>query len=158
MNRTRTRGRCRGVEAIWTDKRCEGECGRVLDLTEFTKSRNNFDGHDDLCRACRGKISSAWVKANPEMNAAGTKRWYYRGNNSKKNQARTRRYELRKIQRTPSWSETDAITEFYANRPAGCHVDHIIPLKGKNVSGLHVLSNLQYLTDKENRSKGNTHE
>jgi len=46
----------------------------------------------------------------------------------------------------------DLIAKFYADRPPGYEVDHIIPL---SKGGLHHEENLQYLTITENRSKGN---
>lgn len=55
----------------------------------------------------------------------------------------------------PKWVDIHAITEFYLNCPKGYEVDHIIPISGKEVSGLHVPWNLQYLSIDDNRSKGN---
>lgn len=56
---------------------------------------------------------------------------------------------------TPPWADLSAIRDFYYNCPEGYHVDHVIPLNGKNVCGLHVLENLQYLPANENLRKGN---
>lgn len=63
-----------------------------------------------------------------------------------------------KRQRTPKWLTRDdyrAIKAFYVACPEGFHVDHVLPLLGQDVSGLHVLSNLQYLPATENLRKGN---
>jgi hypothetical protein len=60
-----------------------------------------------------------------------------------------------KLKATPKWSNINKIKEIYKNCPKGYHVDHIIPLKGKNVSGLHVYWNLQYLKYNINMSKSN---
>lgn len=59
------------------------------------------------------------------------------------------------VQRTPNWVDLETIDKFYINCPKGYHVDHIFPLQGKLVSGLHVLENLQYLPAKDNLSKSN---
>lgn len=62
---------------------------------------------------------------------------------------------MRTKHRIPLWADKEAIKHFYANRPDGHHVDHIIPLNGKKVSGLHVIENLQYLPALVNLKKGN---
>lgn len=56
---------------------------------------------------------------------------------------------------TPPWVCKKELKNFYQNRPPGYHVDHIIPLNGKNVCGLTVLWNLQYLPKEVNLKKSN---
>lgn len=80
----------------------------------------------------------------------------------KRTAAQNRRYAA-KMQRTFQYeSFKDQIEDFYrkakeitAATGISHQVDHIIPLQGKTVSGLHVPWNLQILTASENASKGN---
>ena len=76
--------------------------------------------------------------------------------------ARNSEHRANKINATPPWANEEAMKEFYKDAQRLTnetgeihHVDHIIPLKGKNVCGLHCEDNLQVLTKKENLSKGN---
>lgn len=58
-------------------------------------------------------------------------------------------------QATPPWHETALVNQFIAACPDGYHIDHIVPLRGKSVCGIHTLSNLQYLPAQENLKKSN---
>jgi hypothetical protein len=70
-----------------------------------------------------------------------------------------------KIQRVPTWysQEDDEYYEMLVqlrniyrdNAGIDLHIDHIVPLQGKNVSGLHWRENWQLLPAKENYSKNN---
>jgi hypothetical protein len=72
------------------------------------------------------------------------------------------------IQRTPKWltdQDFADIKKFYdlaheLSQAYGFpwHVDHIIPLKGKTVSGLHVVDNLQIMPANVNIAKSNRFE
>jgi hypothetical protein len=66
---------------------------------------------------------------------------------------------------TPVWANLEEIKQFYVEaqrltKETGIphEVDHIIPIKGKLVSGLHVPANLQILTEKENQTKNARYE
>tara|TARA_R100001086_G_C11838373_1_gene258437 strand:+ start:691 stop:1407 length:717 start_codon:yes stop_codon:yes gene_type:complete len=67
-----------------------------------------------------------------------------------------------KLNATPAWADFKKIEILYKKAKwleeltgLKYHVDHIVPLKGKNVCGLHVWNNLQILEASINCSKGN---
>lgn len=69
---------------------------------------------------------------------------------------RVRLREMALQQRTPTWANREAIDAIYAEaQRMNMTVDHIVPLRGKTVSGLHVENNLQLLTHEQNARKGN---
>lgn len=102
-------------------------------------------------------------KQNPEWLKNYYKQ-YREKNKAKKNDFNAKR-KLAKKQQMPKWlSDKDKklIANFYKEaeflyQKTGVkhHVDHIVPIKGKNVLGLHVPWNLQILTAEENLKKGN---
>lgn len=64
--------------------------------------------------------------------------------------------KVRSLQ-TPSWADKAEIAKIYIEaRKQMLSVDHIIPLRGKLVSGLHVENNLQIVSKSVNASKGNS--
>lgn len=118
-----------------------------------------------------------FIEANPEYHKnwrQGKKevikatRDIWNKNNKHLRQADSAKRRAAKLQRTPKWlteNDFDIIKREY-ELAAWCtkvtgevyHVDHEIPLLGKNVSGLHVPSNLRVIRGSENMSKGNRYE
>ena len=93
---------------------------------------------------------------NKEQYAANSKRWVEENRGRKNSHIANRR--AAQLERTVGWSDKLVIDMIYEDCPEGMEVDHIIPLQGEKVSGLHVAWNLQYLTPEENRSKGNKYD
>lgn len=92
----------------------------------------------------------------------------YRKANKAKSNNLTRKYQADKLQRTPVWLTTHDYKVMESKYAMAAwlsdvvgieyHVDHVIPLRGKKVSGLHVPDNLSIIKAKENMEKGNRYE
>lgn len=125
--------------------------------TECNKERGrvaNLSGEDvELKRAIARFNYWADPDAARERNRVAVRKHY--ALNTEQILARSATNYLSRHKRMPFWADKQAIIDFYLHCPEGYEVDHIIPLQGQSVSGLHVLNNLQYLTKHENRSKGN---
>lgn len=103
---------------------------------------------------------------NKEKYTATNKEW--RGNNTDKINASSAKRHAQKLKAMPSWlsdQDKESIKSIYSlcrklTQDTGVdhHVDHIVPLRGDNVCGLHVHWNLQVVTAEENISKGNKHD
>ena len=159
-------------------KRC-CRCDTDKPVTDYHKSKRGLFGVHSICRSCKadymlqyrlsGKLKTS--KAKYKASAAGKAviRAYTLSKQNKQIQERYRKsaqgrarcvsklakYRAKKLQAQPSWVDTATLHAIYANCPSGLEVDHIIPLQGKDVCGLHVPWNLQYLTRRANASKGN---
>lgn len=113
----------------------------------------------------RRKLSSFnYSEKNKEKISSYRKKW--EKENRPKCRAAVRKRQAAKLQRTPPWltkQQLQDIEAFYSHAVAlgtktGVmhHVDHIVPLRGKIVSGLHVPWNLQVITAVENSKKHNS--
>lgn len=113
------------------------------------------------------KVSAQQSKHFRGSIKAKTTRREYRKNNSGKVNAINKKRYTEKLKRSPPWltkEHFEEIEEFYTlakelqwlSDPSDpLQVDHIMPLRGKNSSGLHVPWNLQILPRSLNCTKSN---
>lgn len=128
-------------------KKCAG-CNTILKLQGFSKYNKSPDGYAYYCKECRAITRQEFTISNPDY----SKHNY--ANNKAEYIARAIKYKTRRELATPPWANLDIIARIY-ECAEGLHVDHIIPLQGKYVCGLHVENNLQYLSVEENLRKSN---
>jgi len=100
--------------------------------------------------------------AKLERKRASYRKWY-RKNAAEAKRRRHLRERLIVPRQTPSWANRFFIGEIYdlarlRTKHLGIphEVDHIVPLRGKAVCGLHVETNLRVVPKAINRAKGNT--
>jgi hypothetical protein len=110
------------------------------------------------------KFSIAWFQANPDYVKAQNEiydkkypsHWHRKGDKDYwKTKLAAHKIRAERLNRLPAWSDLDEIADIFKNCPDDLEIEHIIPIGGELVSGLHVPNNLTYLSAKENASKGN---
>jgi hypothetical protein len=102
------------------------------------------------------KTSAVWARTHPKERLEIGRRYHatHPGARAKRSALRRAR-EHQATPKNPTPEYYKQMAEIYANCPPGHHVDHIVPLKGENVCGLHIPTNLQYLPAVENLKKHN---
>jgi hypothetical protein len=158
---------------------------KALGLTHYITGRPCKHGHvairrvkDRVCSECQRNYINEKRVSFPEIHKLkkqasyqrnkehilAQKRIYRQANKGKINALVSARKQYIK-QRTPKWIDSEElglIKEVYdlATKRTemtgfAWHVDHIIPLQGKTVSGLHVMANLQVIPGIDNIRKKN---
>lgn len=160
-----------------------GRCKIPKSLDNFTKDKRQKDGLDRRCIQCKAEmyalvdkeerakwrkeyyeshkehelaLSAVYKRENAEYYKEYISEYYKKF--PERGAAKTAKYRASKLKATPPWVTPDQLEEMYLiykNCPKGYHVDHIVPLQGKEVKGLHVPWNLQYLPAKVNQRKSN---
>lgn len=125
------------------------KCDAIKEVSDFTRDISRKSGINGQCKQCACKSTALFRLANPEYSKE------YRQANPEQHKEYCATYAATKLGATPKWADLNKIKTIYKNCPTGMHVDHIIPLRGELVCGLHVENNLQYLSPEQNRIKSN---
>lgn len=159
-------------------------CKQTKDENEFCRSSARKTGRQYHCRKCQNEATVARYHAklanDPSYKAKksnydkkrrksdGEKLREYDRLRAKEPSRRashaesSRRRKMIVKQQTPAWADKDSIAQMYKLAQkwsdlfgVNYHVDHIIPLRGENICGLHVENNLQLLGASLNVAKSN---
>jgi len=151
-------------------------------LNDFHKKASGKFGVRSHCKSCTVIMSSRYYQDNKEQVDLTNKSWYLRNKDvalgiskrsrdkriaSGKSAATLAARRSRKLKATPEWLTSEQHDDMKAMYTLAkkwgelfsvdYHVDHIVPLNGENICGLHVPWNLQLLEAKLNISKSNSY-
>jgi hypothetical protein len=151
------------------------KCQQSKLLNEFTKNKSKKDGLSTECKPCKRMADKDYFKRNA-VKIKNMVAIYRNLNKEKANQSIKKskakkqekykaikaKYKSIKLNAIPKWADLEKISCLYSvaamlNKYGNqkYHVDHIIPLKNKNVCGLHTYENLRVISALENLKKGN---
>ena len=155
------------METKWCVGWSKGNCKpHNSPISNFTKYAKAIDGLQPMCRDCKSKYNTSARKQHWNSKRYGKDSLdKYRSSYSIAG-ARSR---AERLLRYPPWiskQQEEQIKAIYNLRDklnkchakAYWHVDHIIPLVGKEISGLHIPENLQIIPAKDNLKKGASYE
>ena len=160
-NPVKARGRIKKWQDGNPDKVAEyRERQRIANAeTERERLRRYAAAHPERVRETKRR----WKVANPEKSQAW--RLAHPGRTQAIERASHARRRAQLLRATPAWvseSEHREIRGLYAEAVRltletgeSHHVDHVLPLRGRRVCGLHVRANLQVITAHENCVKSN---
>lgn len=165
----RTQALAEGLTRYFTGRPCK--YGHVAE--RLTSSRDCLTCSNEKRKSYRQKNiekerirQDSWTRENRDKVNANNRR--YKKANTAKGAADSALRRADKRQRTPCWltdEDRELMEDIYAlsqlrSEMTGVqhHVDHVIPLRGELVSGLHTPWNMQILTAADNVAKGNAHQ
>ena len=134
-------------------------CSKCLTEKPVAEFHRRGDKWQPMCKVCKKErsqiryaergdhirgVNKLWRETHPEQMKDARAGWEAPKGYAREAQARCRATKL------GAAIETAGLLAYYAACPAGYEVDHIRPL---SKGGEHTLSNLQYLTVSENRTK-----
>jgi hypothetical protein len=162
-----------------TTKVCR-KCGEEKPIGEFSPNKRATDGAQPRCKPCMAEYIRRWRAAHPDredLEKARARKTRWRTNNREYHNSVSARWARRnpdkvaanwisrercKQQARVAWADPEKIKAIYSEAALATkifevpyHVDHIVPLKGENVCGLHWEDNLRVLLGTKNLSKKN---
>lgn len=175
---TRAAALAAGLTRYWNGKPCkhghtaprtasDGHCTECVRL-RVTAKQSTAEG-----RVKKREKDARWRAAHPDMAREKVARWRAENPDKVRERAAKRRADpilsaqdladanergacLRAGPAAPPWADRAALRAVYRACPEGWHVDHVVPLKGADVSGLHVPWNLRCVPAEANATKGRT--
>jgi 5-methylcytosine-specific restriction endonuclease McrA len=178
---------CKNGHVAWRDiansscRKCLSDATRRYQLRNPAKVKAWTDlarkKYEERNKEKVAAAKSAWKARNPDAVIAGAKDYYAKHKEQSRELRKRwrqekpwmhaegqRRRNIGQKKATPAWANLVSIRAIYREaarltRETGVahHVDHIVPLRGKQVCGLHVETNLRILTATENIRKGARH-